>query len=146
MPTTRYGPNDNFDPENGHVLPVLIRKFIEAKRSGSGKVTLWGSGVPLREFLHVDDFAKAVVFCMDKYDDCKQINVGSGHEVSIKDLATKISAVVGFTGEIIWDSSKPDGTPRKVLDSSKIAKLGWKSLISLDQGIASTVEWYLQNK
>jgi GDP-L-fucose synthase len=109
-------------------------------------VTLWGSGTPLREFMHVDDFAKAVVFCMDKYDDSKQINVGSGHEVSIKDLATKISAVVGFTGEIIWDSSKPDGTPRKVLDSSKIGKLGWKPLISLDQGIASTVEWYLQNK
>ena len=146
MPTNMYGPNDNFDLENGHVLPVLIRKFIEAKRSGSGKVTLWGSGVPLREFMHVDDFAKAVVFCMDKYDDSKQINVGSGNEVSIKDLATKISAVVGFTGEIIWDSSKPDGTPRKVLDSSKITKLGWKPLISLDQGIASTVEWYLQNK
>ena len=146
MPTNMYGPNDNFDLENGHVLPVLIRKFIEAKRSGSGKVTLWGSGAPLREFMHVDDLAKAVLFCMDKYDDSKQINVGSGQEVSIKDLATKISAVVGFTGEIIWDSSKPDGTPRKVLDSSKITKLGWKPLISLDQGIASTVEWYLQNK
>ncbi len=146
MPTNMYGPNDNFDLENGHVLPVLIRKFIEAKRSGSGKVTLWGSGKSLREFLYVDDLAKAVVFCMDKYDDSKQINVGSGHEVSIKDLATMISAVVGFSGEIIWDSSKPDGTPRKVLDSSKIIKLGWKPLISLDQGIASTVEWYLQNK
>lgn len=146
MPTNMYGSNDNFDLEKGHVLPVLIRKFIEAKRSGSGKVTLWGSGAPLREFMHVEDFAKAVVFCMDKYDDSKQINVGSGHEVSIKDLATKISGTVGFTGEIIWDSSKPDGTPRKVLDSSKITKLGWKPLISLDQGIASTVEWYLQNK
>lgn len=146
MPTNMYGPNDNFDLENGHVLPVLVRKFVEAKRSGSGKVTLWGSGAPLREFMHVDDFAKAVVFCMDKYDDSNQINVGSGHEVSIKDLATKISAVVGFAGEIIWDSSKPDGTMRKVLDSSKIADLGWKPLISLDQGIASTVEWYLQNK
>jgi GDP-L-fucose synthase len=146
MPTNMYGPNDNFDLENGHVLPVLIRKFVEAKRSGSGKVTLWGSGAPLREFMHVDDFAKAVVFCMDKYDDSNQINVGSGHEVSIKDLATKISAEVGFTGEIIWDSSKPDGTMRKLLDSSKIANLGWKPLISLDQGISSTVEWYLQNK
>jgi GDP-L-fucose synthase len=146
MPTNMYGPNDNFDLENGHVLPVLIRKFVEAKRSGSGKVTLWGSGAPLREFMHVDDFAKAVVFCMDKYDDTNQINVGSGHEVSIKDLAIKISGVAGFTGEIIWDSSKPDGTMRKVLDSSKIAKLGWKPLISLDQGITSTVEWYLQNK
>jgi GDP-L-fucose synthase len=146
MPTNMYGPNDNFDLENGHVLPVLIRKFIEAKRSGSGKVTLWGSGSPLREFLHVDDLAKAVVLCMDKYDDSEQINIGSGHEVSIKDLASKISNAVGFNGVIIWDSSKPDGTMRKVLDSSKIANLGWKPLISLDQGIASTVEWYIQNK
>jgi GDP-L-fucose synthase len=146
MPTNMYGPNDNFDLENGHVLPVLIRKFIEAKLSDSGKVALWGSGSPLREFLHVDDLAKAVVLCMDKYDDSKQINVGSGEEVSIKDLADKISKAVGFSGEIIWDSSKPDGTMRKVLDSSKIANLGWKPLISLDQGIASTVEWYLQNK
>ena len=146
MPTNMYGPNDNFDLENGHVLPVLIRKFIEAKLSDSGKVALWGSGSPLREFLHVDDLAKAVVLCMDKYDDSKQINIGSGQEVSIKDLADKISKAVGFSGEIIWDSSKPDGTMRKVLDSSKIANLGWKPLISLDQGIASTVEWYLQNK
>ena len=146
MPTNMYGPNDNFDLENGHVLPVLIRKFIEAKRSGIGKVILWGSGSPLREFLHVDDLAKAVLLCMDKYDDSNQINVGSGQEVSIKDLADKISEAVGFNGEISWDSSKPDGTMRKVLDSSKIANLGWKPLISLDQGIASTVEWYLQNK
>ena len=146
MPTNMYGPNDNFDLENGHVLPVLIRKFIEAKRSDSGKVTLWGSGSPLREFLHVDDLAKAIVLCMDKYDDSKQINIGSGQEVSIKDLADKISKAVGFSGEISWDSSKPDGTMRKILDSSKIADLGWKPLISLDQGIASTVEWYLQNK
>jgi GDP-L-fucose synthase len=146
MPTNMYGPNDNFDLENGHVLPVLIRKFVEAKRSGSGKVTLWGSGAPLREFMHVDDFAKAVVFCMDEYDDSNQINVGSGQEISIKDLAGKISKAVGFSGEIIWDLSKPNGTMRKVLDSSKIANLGWKPLISLDQGIASTVEWYLENK
>ncbi len=146
MPTNMYGPNDNFDLENGHVLPVLIRKFIDAKSSSSSEVRLWGSGAPLREFLHVDDLAKAVVLCMDKYDDSKQINIGSGQEVSIKDLADKISKAVGFSGEIIWDSSKPDGTMRKVLDSSKITKLGWKPLISLDQGIASTVEWYLQNK
>ena len=146
MPTNMYGPNDNFDLENGHVLPVLIRKFIEAKRSGSGNVTLWGSGSPLREFLHVDDLAKAIMLCIDKYDDSKQINVGSGQEVSIKDLADKISKAVGFSGEISWDSSKPDGTMRKVLDSSKITNLGWKPLISLDQGIASTIEWYLQNK
>jgi GDP-L-fucose synthase len=146
MPTNMYGPNDNFDLENGHVLPVLIRKFIEAKRSGSSKVTLWGSGAPLREFMHVDDFAKAVLVCMDKYDNSNQVNVGSGHEVSIKELASKIYKAVGFSGEIVWDSSKPNGTMRKILDSSKITKLGWKPLISLDQGIASTVEWYLQNK
>jgi GDP-L-fucose synthase len=146
MPTNMYGPNDNFDLENGHVLPVLIRKFIEAKRSDSGKVTLWGSGSPLREFLHVDDLAKAVVLCMDKYDDSKQINIGSGHEVLIKELADKISKAVGFSGEIIWDSSKPDGTMRKVLDSSKIANLGWKPIISLDDGIKNTVEWYQQRK
>ena len=146
IPTNMYGSNDNFDLENGHVLPVLIRKIIEAKQSGNDKVILWGSGAPLREFMHVEDFAKAVLLCMDEYDDTKQINVGSGQEVSIKDLAGKISKVVGFSGEISWDSSKPDGTMRKVLDSSKIANLGWKPLISLDQGIASTVEWYLQNK
>ena len=146
MPTNMYGPNDNFDLENGHVLPVLIRKFIDAKRSSASEVTLWGSGAPLREFLHVDDLAKAVVLCMDKYDDSKQINIGSGYEVSIRDLSYTVSNAVGFNGEIIWDSDKPDGTMRKVLDSSKITKLGWKPLISLDQGIASTVEWYLQNK
>jgi GDP-L-fucose synthase len=146
MPTNMYGPNDNFDLENGHVLPVLIRKIIEAKQSGNDKVILWGSGAPLREFMHVEDFAKAVLVCMDEYDDTKQINVGSGQEVSIKDLAGKISKAVGFSGKISWDSSKPDGTMRKVLDSSKITNLGWKPLISLEQGIASTVEWYLQNK
>jgi GDP-L-fucose synthase len=146
MPTNMYGPNDNFDLKNGHVLPALIRKFIEAKETSSGQVTLWGSGAPLREFMHADDFAKAVLVCMEKYDDSQQINVGSGHEVSIRDLADKISKVVGFSGEISWDSSKPDGMMRKILDSSKIANLGWKPLISLDQGIASTVEWYLQNK
>jgi GDP-L-fucose synthase len=146
MPTNMYGPNDNFDLENGHVLPVLIRKFVEGKRTGSGEVILWGSGSALREFMHVDDFAKAVNYCLSGYDDQQQINVGSGHELSIKELASKISSAVGFMGEIIWDSSKPDGTPRKILDSSKIIRLGWKPLISLDQGIASTVEWYLQNK
>ena len=123
-----------------------MRKFIEAKRSESGRVILWGSGSPLREFLHVDDLAKAVLLCIDKYDDSQQINVGSGEEVTINHLATKISSLVRFNGEIIWDLSKPDGTPRKILDSSKIAKLGWAPLISLDSGLKSTVEWYLQNK
>jgi GDP-L-fucose synthase len=146
MPTNMYGPNDNFNLENGHVLPVLIRKFVDAKRTGDGKVTLWGSGSSLREFMHVDDFAKALIICLNKYDNSQQINIGSGDELTIKDLAEKISAVVGFTGNIFWDLSKPDGTPRKVLDSMKISKLGWKPLISLDQGIASTVEWYLQHK
>lgn len=146
MPTNMYGPNDNFDLENGHVLPVLLRKFIDAKRSGDSKVTLWGSGAALREFMHVDDFAKAVMICLNEYNDSQQINIGSGVEITIKDLAEKISTMVGFTGETFWDLSKPDGTPRKVLDSMKISKLGWKPLISLDQGIASTVEWYLQNK
>ena len=146
MPTNMYGPNDNFDLENGHVLPVLIRKFIEAKRSETSQVTLWGSGSSLREFLHVDDFAKAVLLCMEKYDNSQQVNIGSGHEVSIKELADKISKAVGFNGEIIWDLNKPDGTMRKVLDSSKITKLGWKPSITLDQGIVATVEWYLQNK
>jgi GDP-L-fucose synthase len=145
MPTNLYGPKDNFDLENGHVLPTLIRKFIEAKRSGSDQVTLWGSGAPLREFLHVDDLAKAVVLCMDKYDEAQQINIGSGHEVSVGDLAAMISTTVGFSGEIVWDLGKPNGTMRKILDSSKITKLGWKSLISLDRGIKSTVDWYLEN-
>jgi GDP-L-fucose synthase len=114
-------------------------------QSGSGQVTLWGSGAPLREFLHVDDLAKAILLCMDNYDDSEHINIGSGHEVSIKDLASKISKSVGFTGEIIWDTTKPNGTPRKILDSSKITNLGWKPSISLDEGIISTVNWYLLN-
>jgi GDP-L-fucose synthase len=146
MPTNMYGPNDNFDLENGHVLPVLIRKFIEAKRSGSTEVTLWGSGSPLREFLYVDDLAKAVVICMDKYDDSQQINIGSGYEITVKELASKISKAVGFTGGIKWDSNKPDGTMRKVLDSSKITKLGWKPQVSLDLGIQNTIDWYLNNR
>jgi len=145
MPTNLYGPNDNFNLENGHVLAVLVRKFIEAKQSGCDQVILWGSGAPLREFLHVDDLPKAILLCMDNYDDSEQINIGSGHEVSIKDLASKISKSVGFSGEIIWDTRKPNGTPRKILDSSKITNLGWKPSISLDEGIISTVNWYLLN-
>jgi GDP-L-fucose synthase len=146
MPTNLYGPNDNFDLETSHVLPALIRKFIEAKQNNKGEVTVWGSGTPLREFLHTDDFAKAVLLCMEKYDDAQQINVGSGVEISILDLAHKIAEKVGFEGSIVMDSSKPDGTPRKVLEITKVSNLGWKPTISLDQGIASTVEWYLKNK
>jgi len=146
MPTNLYGPNDNFDLENSHVLPALIRKFVEAKRNNSSEVVLWGSGNPLREFLHVDDLAKAVLVCLEKYDDSQQINIGSGDEISIKDLGQKIANLTGFTGKVVWDSNRPDGTPRKVLDSTKINKLGWKAAISLDQGIAATVEWFQENK
>jgi len=146
MPTNLYGPNDSFDLENSHVLPSLIRKFVEVKRNNLSEVVLWGSGNPLREFLHVDDLAKAVLVCLEKYDDSQQINIGSGDEISIKDLGQKIANLTGFTGKITWDANRPDGTPRKVLDSTKINKLGWKSSITLDQGIAATVEWYQENK
>ena len=146
MPTNLYGPNDSFDLENSHVLPALIRKFVEAKRNNSPEVVLWGSGTPLREFLHVDDLAKAILVCLEKYDDSQQINIGSGDEISIKDLGQKIANLTGFTGKVVWDSNRPDGTPRKVLDSTKINKLGWKAAITLDQGIAATVEWYQENK
>jgi len=146
MPTNLYGPNDNFDLENSHVLPALIRKFVEARRNNSPEVVLWGSGTPLREFLHVDDLAKAILICVEKYDDSQQINIGSGDEISIKDLGQKIANLTGFTGKVVWDANRPDGTPRKVLDSTKINKLGWKRAITLDQGIASTVKWYQENK
>jgi GDP-L-fucose synthase len=145
MPTNLYGPNDSFDLENSHVLPALIRKFVEAKRNNSSEVILWGSGTPLREFLHVDDLAKAVLVCLEKYDDSQQINIGSGDEISIKDLGQKIANLTGFTGKVVWDSNRPNGTPRKVLDSTKINKLGWKAAITLEQGIAATVEWYQEN-
>jgi len=146
MPTNLYGPNDNFDLENSHVLPALIRKFVEAKQNKLAEVGLWGSGTPFRDFLHVDDLAKAILVCLEKYNDAQQINIGSGGEISIKDLAVKIANLTGFTGKIVWDTNRPDGTPRKVLDSTKINKLGWKPSITLDQGIASTVEWYQENK
>ena len=146
MPTNLYGPNDSFDLENSHVLPALIRKFVEAKRNNSSEVVLWGSGNPLREFLHVDDLAKAILVCLEKYDDSQQINIGSGDEISIKNLGQKIANRTGFTGKVVWDLNRPDGTPRKVLDSTKINNLGWKPSITLDQGIAATVEWYQENK
>jgi GDP-L-fucose synthase len=146
MPTNLYGPNDNFDLENSHVLPALIRKFVEAKRNNSPEVVLWGSGTPLREFLHVDDLAKAILVCLEKYDDSQQINIGSGDEISIKDLGQKIANLTGFTGKVVWDSNRPDGTPRKVLDSTKINKLVWKPSITLDEGIKSTVDWYIEHR
>jgi GDP-L-fucose synthase len=145
MPTNLYGPNDNFDLETSHVLPALIRKFVEATQNNKNEVTIWGSGTPLREFLHTDDLAKAVLHCIEKYDDAQQINVGSGVEISILDLAHKIAEKVGFTGNIVMDANKPDGTPRKVLDITKVSNLGWKPTITLDHGIESTVEWYLEN-
>ena len=146
MPTNLYGPNDNFNLENSHVLPALIRKFVEAKRNNSAEVVLWGSGTPLREFLHVDDLAKAVLVCIEKYDSSTQINIGSGLEITIKDLAARIAKQSGFFGNTIWDDKRPDGTPRKVLDVTKITELGWEPKISLDEGIATTVEWYQENK
>jgi len=145
MPTNLYGPNDNFDLENSHVLPSLTRKFIEAQQNNSVEVVLWGSGTPLREFLHADDLAKAILFCLEKYDDSQHINIGSGVEISIKDLAMKIADLTGFTGNITWDVNRPDGTPRKILDSTKINKLGWKPLIPLDEGIKSNINWYKEN-
>jgi GDP-L-fucose synthase len=146
MPTNLYGPNDNFDLESSHVFPALIRKFIEAKKSNVNTVKLWGTGKPKREFIHVDDLSKAIILCLDKYDSKEHINIGTGTDLTISELANKIAEISGFNGEIVWDSSQSDGTPRKVLDIQKITNLGWKPTITLEQGIKSTVEWYLENK
>jgi GDP-L-fucose synthase len=142
MPTNMYGPGDNFDLENSHVLPALIRKFDDAKNSAASKVTLWGSGSPRREFLHADDLGRACLFLLENYDDEIAINLGVGEDVSIKELAELIQKITGYEGNIEWDSSKPDGTPRKLLDVSRITALGWKAQISLEDGIRSTYEWY----
>jgi GDP-L-fucose synthase len=146
MPTNLYGPNDNFDLESSHVFPALIRKFINAEHSGAKSLTLWGSGKPRREFLHVDDLAKAVVVCLEKYDSDQQINIGTGLDLTIEELSKKIAKSVGFDGEVSWDTNREDGTPQKVLDIKKISDLGWKPSISLEEGINLTVEWYLKNK
>jgi GDP-L-fucose synthase len=146
MPTNLYGPNDNFDLESSHVFPALIKKFIDAKHSGAKSVTLWGSGKPRRELLHVDDLAKAVVVCLKKYDSDQQINIGTGLDLTIEELSKKIAKSVGFDGEVSWDTNREDGTPQKVLDIKKISDLGWKPSISLEEGINLTVEWYLKNK
>jgi GDP-L-fucose synthase len=140
MPTNLYGPNDNYDLNSSHVLPAMIRKFHEAKVNGEQPVHLWGSGNPMREFLHVDDLAQACLFLMENYNEDQFINVGSGVDISIKELAEIIAEIVGFNGEIIWDTSKPDGTPKKLMDVSKLEKLGWKAQISLRQGIESVYE------
>jgi GDP-L-fucose synthase len=142
MPTNLYGPRDNFDLMASHVLPAFIRRFVEATESEASTVTLWGSGSPLREFLHVDDLAQAVLVASEKYDSSLHLNVGSGEDLSIKELAAKVAAAAGFTGKIEWDLSKPDGTPRKVLDVSRMKALAWKPTITLDEGIASTIAWY----
>ena len=145
MPTNLYGPRDNFDLTSSHVMPALIRRFHEAKVSDSAEVTLWGTGRPMREFLHVDDLARAAHHLLTHYDHGSPINIGWGKDLSIADLATLIAEMVGFDGKIAWDSSKPDGTPRKLLDTTKINSLGWHPQIELRDGIASTYKWYLEN-
>jgi GDP-L-fucose synthase len=146
MPCNLYGPGDNFDPMTSHVLPALIGKFHEAKEQARREVTIWGTGTPLREFLHVDDLAKAIVFCLDHYDGYEHINCGAGYEISIRTLAETVAKAVGYNGKIVLDRSKPDGTPRKLMDSSRIAELGWVPVIPLEDGISRTYRWYLENK
>eukprot|EP00245_Coleochaete_scutata_P010117 TRINITY_DN3493_c0_g2_i1.p1 TRINITY_DN3493_c0_g2~~TRINITY_DN3493_c0_g2_i1.p1 ORF type:complete len:313 (-),score=64.69 TRINITY_DN3493_c0_g2_i1:363-1301(-) len=145
MPTNLYGPHDNFHPENSHVLPALIRRFHEAKKTDAKEVVCWGSGSPLREFLHVDDLADASFFLMENYSDMPHINMGSGKEVTIKELAELVKEVVGFEGELVWDSTKPDGTPRKLMDNSKLAGIGWEAKIPLKEGLEETYKWYVEN-
>jgi GDP-L-fucose synthase len=146
MPTNMYGPGDNFDPQNAHVLPALIRRFHEAKVSGAASVTCWGTGTPMREFLHADDLAAACLHLLENYDGDVALNVGTGQDVTIKELTELIADVIGFEGEILWDDTKPNGTPRKLLDVSKIKALGWEPKIGLREGIQSTYQWYLANK
>jgi GDP-L-fucose synthase len=143
MPTNLYGIGDNFHPENSHVLPAMIRRFHEAKVSGAPAVTLWGSGTPRREFLHVDDLATACVFLLEKFDGDVPLNVGCGTDITIKELAQTVARVIGFEGVLEWDSTKPDGTPQKLLDTSRINQLGWTPTISLEDGIRDTYNWYL---
>lgn len=144
MPTNLYGYNDNYHPENSHVLPALIRKFHEAKTSGAASVTVWGTGSPLREFLFADDLADACYFLMQEYNEAGLVNIGTGHDLSIKDLALLIKEVVGFTGDLVFDTSKPDGTPRKLLDVSKLHTLGWKHRIALQDGLALAYQDFLK--
>ena len=145
MPTNLYGPNDNFHSDDSHVLPALIKKFHEAKISNSLTVSVWGTGSAKREFLHVDDLAEALLFLMNNYNDPQTINVGTGEDLSIKELAETIKKITGFEGEIIWDKTKPDGTPRKLLDVNCLHKLGWRHKIKLEEGIKNTYEWYKKN-
>jgi GDP-L-fucose synthase len=145
MPTNLYGPGDNFDLEGSHVLPALIRKFSEAVKSGAPEVDIWGTGKPRREFLHVDDLADACVFLMERYSDLPPVNVGWGEDVSISELAAMVASAAGFDGRLRFDTSKPDGTPRKLLDVSRLSALGWRAKIRLADGVRSTVEWYRQH-
>jgi GDP-L-fucose synthase len=145
MPTNLYGPGDNFDPETSHALPGMITKFHWAKQRGEKEVVLWGTGSPRREWLHVDDLAAGLLVLLEKYDGREIVNVGVGEDLTIRDLAEKVKQAVGFAGAIRWDSGKPDGTPRKLLDVARIRKLGWQATIPVEQGIASTYAWFLQN-
>jgi GDP-L-fucose synthase len=142
LPTNLYGPGDNFDLETSHVMPALIRKFHEAKVSGAESVTVWGSGKPLREFLYVDDMADACLFLMERYDDARPINIGCGRDLTIHELARTVARIVGFQGELRFDASKPDGTPRKVLDVSRLTELGWEPRTDLQTGLAKTYVWF----
>jgi GDP-L-fucose synthase len=144
MPTNLYGPKDNFNLDASHVLPAFIRRFIEAEQQGLKEVTLWGTGNPLREFLHVDDLASAVVLASQKYNEAQHLNIGTGEDISIKELAQIVAQESGYSGRIIWDSDKPDGTFRKVLDVTRIKALGWSPKIGLRDGISSTISWYRQ--
>lgn len=145
MPTNLYGPQDNFHPEHSHVLPALLRRFHEAQRDGLQEVTVWGSGTPKREFLHSDDLASACLFLMEHYDSPEIINIGWGQDCTIRELAEMIAKTVGYTGKLKWDDSRPDGTPRKVLDNRKLSALGWEPKISLQEGLRLTYQWYLEN-
>ena len=145
MPTNLYGPHDNFHPEHSHVLPALLRRFHEAQRDGLREVNVWGSGTPRREFLHSDDLASACLFLMDHYDSPEIINIGWGQDCMIRELAEIIADTVGYTGKLKWDDSRPDGTPRKVLDNRKLSALGWEPKISLQEGLRLTYQWYLKN-
>jgi len=146
MPTNLYGPGDNFSPTGSHVLPALIRRYDEAVRSGASVVTNWGTGNPRREFLHVDDMADACLHLLEHYDGPQQVNVGTGSDVTIREIAETIAKVVGFEGETQWDTTKPDGTPQKLLDVSKLAEAGWRARIGLEEGLRSTVEWFRANQ
>lgn len=145
MPTNLYGPGDNFDLQNSHVLPALIRKFHEAKMAGSQEVVIWGTGSPRREFLHVNDMADASVFLMLHYDQPEIVNIGTGEDVTIRELAELVADTVGYRGSLVFDSSKPDGTPRKLLDVSKANAIGWRAQISLKDGLRGTYDWYVAN-